>query len=128
MEMNKSFRIILSMFSLKIFLTVLLLIFSRNILIAQDSLWQNKTCAVSLTYDDVLNVHLDKVIPLLDSLGFRATFYLTGYFPGLRERLNDWKATAEKGNELETIPYFIRVKEMPGREMVNPNTILPYIP
>jgi sialate O-acetylesterase len=70
------------MFSLKIFLTVLLLIFSRNILIAQDSLWQNKTCAVSLTYDDALNVHLDKVIPLLDSLGFRATFYLTGYFPG----------------------------------------------
>jgi len=109
------------MFSLKIFLTVLLLIFSRNILIAQDSLWQNKTCAVSLTYDDVLNVHLDKVIPLLDSLGFRATFYLTGYFPGLRERLNDWKAAAEKGNELGNHTLFHPCEgKAPGREWVNP--------
>lgn len=119
--MNKLFRIILLMFSLKISLMVLLLIFSWNILMAQNSLWQNKICAVSLTYDDALNVHLDKVIPLLDSLDFRATFYLTGYFPGFNERLNDWKAAAGKGNELGNHTLFHPCEgKAPGREWVNP--------
>ncbi|MGE5811848.1 MAG: polysaccharide deacetylase family protein [Ignavibacteria bacterium] len=88
---------------------------------AQNSLWQNKICAVSLTYDDALNVHLDKVIPLLDSLDFRATFYLTGYFPGFSERLNDWKAAAGKGNELGNHTLFHPCEgKAPGREWVNP--------
>lgn len=29
--------------------------------------WQTKKCAVVLTYDDALNVHLDNVVPLLVS-------------------------------------------------------------
>ena len=35
------------------------------------------------TYDDALNVHLDNVIPALDSLNLKGTFYLSGYFPAV---------------------------------------------
>jgi sialate O-acetylesterase len=62
--------------------------------------WNNKKCAVSLTYDDALNVHLDNAIPILDSLGFKATFYLSAYMPGCKDRLEDWKAAARRGHEL----------------------------
>ena len=44
-----------------------------------NAAWQGKKCAVVLTYDDALNVHLDNVIPLLDSLNFKGTFYLTAF-------------------------------------------------
>lgn len=43
------------------------------------SLWNNKKCAVSLTYDDAINVDLDNAIPALDSLGLKGSFYLSGY-------------------------------------------------
>lgn len=62
--------------------------------------WNGKKAAVVLTYDDALNVHLDNAIPLLDSLGMKATFYLSAYSPGCRTRLNDWKGAAIKGHEL----------------------------
>jgi peptidoglycan/xylan/chitin deacetylase (PgdA/CDA1 family) len=38
--------------------------------------WNNKQCAVVLTYDDAIDADLDKVIPALDSAKFRGTFYL----------------------------------------------------
>ena len=50
--------------------------------------WNNKKCAVCLTYDDALNVHLDSVIPVLDSLGLKGTFYLSGNFQTVQERAN----------------------------------------
>jgi peptidoglycan-N-acetylglucosamine deacetylase len=62
--------------------------------------WNNRQCAVALTYDDGLNVHLDKVIPVLDSAGFRATFYIPANSPALNKRLNEWKAIADRGHEL----------------------------
>ncbi|MBT1703757.1 polysaccharide deacetylase family protein [Chryseosolibacter indicus] len=62
--------------------------------------WNNKKCAVVLTYDDALNVHLDNVIPVLDSLGLKGTFYLSAYFPGSKNRLSDWKKAAANGHEL----------------------------
>jgi peptidoglycan/xylan/chitin deacetylase (PgdA/CDA1 family) len=62
--------------------------------------WKGKKSAVVLTYDDALNVHLDKVVPLLDSLKFRGTFYLSGYFPGCRDRIKDWRTAAGHGHEL----------------------------
>ncbi|MEO5581972.1 MAG: polysaccharide deacetylase family protein, partial [Saprospiraceae bacterium] len=40
--------------------------------------WNGKKCAVVLTYDDALNIHLDKVIPQLNSYNFKGTFYLIG--------------------------------------------------
>lgn len=66
---------------------------------AQNS-WNGKRCAVVLTYDDALNVHLDKVIPSLDSAGFRGTFYINGSAATLETRLNDWRMAASRGHEL----------------------------
>lgn len=84
--------------------------------------WQGKKCAVVLTYDDALNVHLDNAIPLLDSLGLKATFYLSGYFPGCKERLADWKKAAAKGYELANHTLFHPcVGNTPGREWVKPD-------
>jgi len=83
--------------------------------------WQGRKCAVALTYDDALNVHLDTVIPLLDSLGFKATFYLPGSFPGFRVRLTDWKGAAREGHELGNHSLFHPCEgNQPGREWVPP--------
>ncbi|WP_374164293.1 polysaccharide deacetylase family protein [Arcticibacter sp. MXS-1] len=62
--------------------------------------WNGKKCAVVLTYDDALNVHLDKVMPALEAAGFRGTFYLIGSSPVVSARINDWRAAAQKGHEL----------------------------
>jgi peptidoglycan/xylan/chitin deacetylase (PgdA/CDA1 family) len=62
--------------------------------------WNNKKCAVVLTYDDALNVHLDNAIPQLDSLGLKGTFYLSAFMPGCKNRLEDWKLAAKHGHEL----------------------------
>ena len=111
--------------SVKIFKTILLIIFliaSGYTINAQDKgVWKNKKCAVSLTYDDALNVHLDNVIPVLNSLDFRGTFYVPGYFPGFSSRLNDWKAAAAKEHELGNHTLFHPCEgKAPGREWVNP--------
>jgi sialate O-acetylesterase len=109
-----------------IFIQVLLLIFLSGFAFqmnAQDkSLWHGKACAVSLTYDDALNVHLDNVVPILDSLGLKGTFYLSGYFPAFRERVVDWKSVAAKGHELGNHTLFHPCTgKLPGREWVKPD-------
>jgi len=106
----------------RIMLTVLLsAIFSSTY--AQDSaVWHNKKCAVVLTYDDALNVHLDNAIPLLDSLGLKATFYLSGFSPGFRERVKDWISVAKEGHELGNHTLFHPCEgKSPGREWVKPD-------
>lgn len=81
--------------------------------------WKNKKCAVALTYDDALHVHLDNAIPLLDSLGLKATFYLSAYFPGCRERIADWRKAAEHGHELANHTLFHPcLGNIPGRSWV----------
>ncbi len=81
--------------------------------------WQAKKCAVALTYDDALNVHLDYVVPLLDSLGFKGTFYVPGSFPGFRERLSNWISVAKEGHELGNHTLFHPCEGgLPGREWV----------
>jgi sialate O-acetylesterase len=84
--------------------------------------WNNKKCAVCLTYDDALNVHLDSVIPVLDSLGLKGTFYLSGNFQTVQERANDWKLAADNGHELGNHTLFHPCDgKMPGRNWVNPD-------
>lgn len=61
---------------------------------------QGKRAAVVLTYDDGLPCQLDHAVPLLDSLGFKATFYLNATAPTLPDRLDDWRAVAASGHEL----------------------------
>ena len=67
---------------------------------AEKRFWNGKRAAVVLTYDDALNSQLDHVIPLLDSLGLKATFYLPGSAKTLRTRLDAWRKAAAEGHEL----------------------------
>src|SRR5690349_12486987 len=62
--------------------------------------WNGYKAAVVLTYDDALNVHLDNVIPSLDSAGFKGTFYLTVSSEAFTKRMEEWKAASIKGHEL----------------------------
>jgi len=84
-----------------------------------DTTWLGKKCAVVLTYDDALNVHLDNAIPVLDSLRLKASFYLTAYFPGCRNRLDEWRKVAARGHELGNHTLFHPcIGDKPGREFV----------
>jgi sialate O-acetylesterase len=62
--------------------------------------WHGKQCAVALTYDDALNVHIDKVLPALDSLGLKGTFYVTVMGNAGASRIADWRKAAQTGHEL----------------------------
>src|SRR5882724_784274 len=62
--------------------------------------WNNKSCAVVLTYDDAIDVDLDHAIPVLDSFNLKATFYLIGSSPVVNKRLTEWRAAAQHGHEL----------------------------
>lgn len=85
------------------------------------NVWKGRKCAVVLTYDDALNVHLDNAIPILDSLGLKGTFYLSGYSKGCRERLADWRVAAGNGHELANHSLFHPCTgNIPGRSWVKP--------
>jgi sialate O-acetylesterase len=111
--------------SFKIFTSFLLLTVSLVFVKAQlttDKVWNNRKCAVSLTYDDGLNIHLDKVIPLLDSMHFKGTFYVPGYASSVDKRLNEWRTAAKNGHELGNHTLFHAcVGNIPGREWVGPD-------
>ncbi|MFZ0455665.1 MAG: polysaccharide deacetylase family protein [Ignavibacteriaceae bacterium] len=97
-------------------------IFSSMITAQDNTEWHNKKCAVCLTYDDGLKTQLDNAVPLLDSLGLKATFYVPGFFPGFRENLEEWRSAAQKGNELgnHTLFHPCQGKAM-GRGWVKPD-------
>ena len=88
---------------------------------AQSGPWNGKKCAVVLTYDDALSQHLDNAIPVLDSLGLKATFYLSAYFPGSSQRINDWKKVARKGHELANHTLYHPCVGGKGRDWVKPD-------
>jgi peptidoglycan/xylan/chitin deacetylase (PgdA/CDA1 family) len=83
--------------------------------------WKGKKCAVVLTYDDGLNVHLTNAIPLLDSLGLKATFYIANSTGQLPSQTPGWRAAAAKGHELgnHTLHHPC-AGGYPGREFVKP--------
>jgi peptidoglycan-N-acetylglucosamine deacetylase len=99
------------------------LVISPGIARAQEqNPWNGRKCAVSLTYDDALNVDLDNAIPLLNSLGLKGTFYVAPGFPALQTRTAAWKAAAAKGHELGNHSLFHPCNgKMPGREWVKPD-------
>jgi sialate O-acetylesterase len=80
-----------------VFIALLLSLISHS---QSNQPWRGKKCAVVITYDDALDQHLDNAIPVLDSLGLKATFYLTAFSNSMQKRLNDWKNLATKGHEL----------------------------
>src|SRR6188768_670468 len=85
-----------------------------------DQPWNGKKCAVVLTYDDAINEHLDNAIPVLDSLGLKATFYLTAFSQSMQTRLNEWKKIATKGYELGNHTLYHPCIGGKGREWVKP--------
>jgi len=92
---------------------------------AADKLWHGKKAAVVLTYDDALDVHLDHAIPALDSLGFKGSFYLSAYFPGSKNRIQDWRKAAANGHELANHTLFHPCDaSKPGRSWVTPQNDL----
>ena len=109
---------------MKIFLTILFLTF---ILIVSTSaqtgnLWHGKKCAVVLTYDDGLNIDLTNVIPALDSVGLKGTFYISDYFNGLHAQINKWRSAAAEGHELGNHTIWHPCDgSLPGRSFVQPD-------
>jgi len=81
--------------------------------------WRGKKCAVVLTYDDAINQHLDNAVPLLDSLGLKATFYLTAFSTSMQTRLNDWKKLSANGHELGNHTLYHPCMGGKGREWVS---------
>ncbi|MBU1008782.1 MAG: polysaccharide deacetylase family protein [Bacteroidetes bacterium] len=105
-------------------ITILMLIVTINAVSQEKGqyTWNGHQCAVALTYDDGLNVHLDLVAPTLDSAGLKATFYIPGNALSLRNRLNDWRTLAKNGHELGNHTLFHPCAgDLPGREWVNPD-------
>ena len=67
-----------------------------------DSLqWPNgQKAAVSLTYDDGLDCHLDIVVPDLEKYNLRGSFFLSGNSTSVGSRLEEWREIAARGHEL----------------------------
>ena len=96
------------------------LIFIVNATAQSGQPWNGKKCAVVLTYDDAINEHLDNAIPVLDSLGLKATFYVTAFSQSMQTRMNDWKKLVSKGHELGNHTLYHPCMGGKGREWVKP--------
>ena len=84
-----------------------------------NPVWRGKKAAVVITYDDAINEHLDNALPVLDSLGIKATFYITAFSTSMQTRINDWKNIAVKGYELGNHTLFHPCIGGAGREWVS---------
>jgi peptidoglycan/xylan/chitin deacetylase (PgdA/CDA1 family) len=109
---------------MKCWLSILSYFFLNCITISAQSstTWNGKKCAVVLTYDDGLNVHLTNVIPALDSVGLRGTFYISNYLNAMNAQIPKWRAAAGEGHELgnHTV-YHPCTGGRAGREFVKPD-------
>jgi peptidoglycan-N-acetylglucosamine deacetylase len=62
---------------------------------------QNRTAAISLTFDDAMQTQLDNAGPILKKHGLTGTFFvITGSLNSWRKRVEDWKELAAEGNEI----------------------------
>jgi peptidoglycan/xylan/chitin deacetylase (PgdA/CDA1 family) len=68
--------------------------------------WNGKTGAVSFTYDDARTSQIPNLIPQLDSLGLKATFFISIQNIGdFNARRAAWIQAARKGHELTNHTY-----------------------
>lgn len=105
--------------SIKYSLILLLLCSFYSSIAQKRALWNGKQCAVVLTYDDAIDVDLDNVIPALDSLKLKGTFYLIGSSPVLNLRMQEWRKAAANGHELGNHALFHPCDgSLPGRGFV----------
>lgn len=91
--------------------------------IAQNSaVWNGKQCAVVLTYDDAIDIDFDHVLPALDSLNLKGTFYVIGSSSVVNKRLEEWRRAAGHGHELGNHALFHPCDgSRPGRSFVSPD-------
>jgi YVTN family beta-propeller protein len=83
------------------------------------NMWNHKQCAVALTYDDAIDGDLDNVLPALDSLGLKGTFYLIGSSPVVASRMKEWREAALHGHELGNHALYHPCDgSLPGRSFV----------
>jgi peptidoglycan/xylan/chitin deacetylase (PgdA/CDA1 family) len=99
---------------------IVAMLFAVKLTMAQNAqVWNNKQCAVVLTYDDAIDVDLDNAIPALDSLTLKGTFYLIGSSPVITKRMNEWRLAAKNGHELGNHTLFHPCDgSLPGRSFV----------
>lgn len=108
----------------KLFLCIALFLSVASYAQLNDT-WQGKKCAVVLTYDDGLNIDLTNVIPALDSVGLKGTFYISDYFNGLNAQIFKWRVAAKEGHELGNHTVWHPCEGgRPGREFVQPESDL----
>jgi peptidoglycan/xylan/chitin deacetylase (PgdA/CDA1 family) len=101
-------------------LTTLAIFLSLSIFAQSGLPWQGKKCAVVLTYDDAIDQQLDNAVPVLDSLGLKATFYITAFSSSIQSRMNEWRKLAENGHELGNHTLFHPCFGGPDRSWVKP--------
>jgi len=61
---------------------------------------QDRVAAISLTFDDGINTHLDFVGPILKKHHLHGTFFVATGMGPWEKRKPEWKQLAEQGNEL----------------------------
>lgn len=61
---------------------------------------QDRASAISLSFDDGINTHLDVVGPMLKKHHLNATFFVTTGMGPWEKRKAEWKELADEGNEL----------------------------
>jgi peptidoglycan/xylan/chitin deacetylase (PgdA/CDA1 family) len=103
----------------KYFLLIGIAFYGFNAFSQFNQPWRGKKCAVVLTYDDAIDQHLDNAIPVLDSLGLKATFYITAFSSSMQTRLNDWKKLSINGHELGNHTLYHPCIGGKGREWVS---------
>jgi peptidoglycan/xylan/chitin deacetylase (PgdA/CDA1 family) len=83
----------------------------------------NRRAAISLTYDDALDQHLDIAIPQLESFGLRGTFYIPTRMADSAwiTRPAEWKIAAERGHHEIGNHTQYHPCGMKGRDWVKPN-------
>lgn len=79
--------------------------------------FKNFRAALSLTYDDALDCHLDLVAPALESFGFRGTFY-TPINETLMGRMDAWAALSRNGHELGNHTLFHPCRSYGGSDWI----------
>lgn len=78
-----------------------------------------RRAALSLTYDDTLDCHLDLVAPALEAREFRATFY-TPVNKTLIERMDEWAEASRRGHELGNHTLFHPCRSYGGATWIQP--------
>src|SRR5438309_3209604 len=111
--------------TMRLTILIAILLFTISSYAQRPAAWNGKQCAVVLTYDDAIDVDLDNVVPALDSMQLKGTFYIIGASSSVNRRVNEWGAIARNGHELGN--HSLRHPcdgSLPGRTFATPENDL----